>query len=479
MTGGNQKSNSALNSGVSTVALALLTTLLAACSSIPDDMNPGNWVQGAGDWVSGVFGGSSDTGTAGDSQGFPSPQPAPAPAAETPKLGTDERPKIESNAEQQKVADSLAADRANAQYTEAEQRREGEPTRPLEPETAASPAPAPVPEAKATAAVPLPSPRTPPTPASSAATAPAPAPAKTLVSSADSMPAPELAPPVRQSVPETDSVVAPSARVQFNDQDAKSPPPPSAPNAAATPAPKQMTATASPTPQQVASAAPAPAPAPMPKQVAASVQSPVVQAAVPPGPPNPQPPPQRPIQASGGDVVGSVYRQRLAEFSAGRVESTSRAINPSPTMSSSDGGGAMGEGATPSAKVTAAHGAGGAHPLSALDVSKSAASFQVAEIEFGEGTAALSPAEESSLRAVADVYRDSKGSAKVGIVGHSNSERLDINAAANRDSNRSLAAERAAAVARALERLGVPAGKIYAGATGETAGDYAEIFVAY
>ena len=98
---------------------------------------------------------------------------------------------------------------------------------------------------------------------------------------------------------------------------------------------------------------------------------------------------------------------------------------------------------------------------------------------FGEGTAALSAADEAPLKAVADVYRDSKGAAKIGIVGHSNSERLDVNPGANRDSNRSLASQRAASVARVLERLGIPAAKIYAGATGETAGDYAEVFVAY
>jgi len=117
--------------------------------------------------------------------------------------------------------------------------------------------------------------------------------------------------------------------------------------------------------------------------------------------------------------------------------------------------------------------------LSALDQAKAAASFQVAEIMFGEGTADLSAEDEAPLRAVADIYRDSKGTAKIGVVGHSNSVRLDVSAVANRESNRSLASERAAAVARVLERLGVPAAKIYAGATGETEGDYAEVFVAY
>lgn len=370
--------------GVAATAVALV--LLAGCDTISDAANgTGQAVQGAGDWVSGLF--------TGDDQ--PKAEVPPAPA-DQPKLGNDERPKLPSATERQQLADSLVADNANAQYTEAEQKRMGDTTRPLASENS-EPAPAPAP-------APQPAPAASPAPAPAAAANPAPAaPVKKLASASD-MPAPS--------------------------QTEAPPPPP-------------------PQPMQVASAAPAPAPAPVPRRPA----------------------------TAGGDLVTDTYRERLAEFSAASVAPPSNAYA---TPSAGAGGGGSGDmSAASSGKVTATHGSGGAHPLSALDPSKAAASFQVAQILFGEGTAALSAGAEEPLRAVVEVYRDSKGAAKIGIVGHSNSRRLDVSTVANRESNRSLAAERASAVARALEKLGIPASKIFAGAAGEGEGDYAEVFVDY
>lgn len=384
-------------------AAAITLALLAGCDTISDAATgTGQAVQGAGDWVGGLF--TADSGSSDQSK----PEIPPAPA-EQPKLGNDERPTPPSATERQQLADSLVADNANAQYTEAEQKRMGDTTRPLTPENAE-------------------------TPAAPAAAAPAPAPATTA---AAPTPAPAPATPVKKLASASD-LPAPTTT--------EAPPPPP---------PAQATASGGPTA--------APAPAPAPAQVAMAAPA-----------PSAAPAPRR-VVASGGDLVADTYRERLAEFSAAPAASATYAAPPAASYGGTTGGAQ----APASGKLTPAQGSGGARPLSALDRSKMAASFQLAEIVFGEGTAALSAADDAPLRAVADVYRDSKGAAKIGIIGHSNSPRLDVSAVANRESNRSLAAERASAVARALERLGVPANKIFAGATGEGEGDYAEVFVAY
>jgi len=294
----------------------------------------------------------------------------------------------------------------------------------------------------------------------------APAPQQTAAATPEATTPPAAAPDT-----DTDAVVAPSARVNLSEGQPQT----AAPAAQATPAPAPA-----PAPMQTASAAPPPAPAPAP----APMQT--ASAAPPPAPvPSPAvaaPRPRPSVAAGNGALVAATYRERLDEFTtwsaaAGAASARDAYVPSAPAPAQ---GSVMNDGsAIPNTKVTAAHGSGGAHPLSALDASRAAARFDIAEIDFGEGTAALLPSQDASLSAVAQVYRDSKGAAKIGIIGHSNSPRLDISAAANRESNRSLAAERAAAVARALEKMGVPASKIYVGATGETAGDYAEVFAAY
>ncbi len=437
--------------------LALAT--VAGCSSLPDSLDPGSWVSGASDWVSGVFSGSpsnaasSDTGST-DAASQPDHETGqtpltPAPA-EKPQLGSDERPKGQPTAERQQIQEGLVADRANAQYTESEIKRMGDTTRPLD-EPAAAPAPS-------TPSVPKPQAEAAPAPAPAAASAPS---TKQLTASA--APAEPMPPPAAAPETDTDSVVAPSARVKIN-EDTGSP--------------------AKPRPTQTASAAPAPAPTPIPKPTPAATPAPApapaatqTAAATPASAPVPPP---RPRPAAGnGDLVASTYRERLAEFNSVSAASgaASRASSAAPATSESSI--INDRNVLPNSKVTAAHGTGGAHALSALDQAKAAARFEVAEIAFDEGTSVLRPTEDASLRAVVELYRGSKGAARIGIIGHSNSQRLDVSAVANRESNRSLAAERAAAVARALEKMGVPAGKIYVGATGETAGDYAEVFATY
>jgi outer membrane protein OmpA-like peptidoglycan-associated protein len=455
----------------------LAVATVAGCSSVPDDLDPSTWASGASDWVSSVFSSSPSDNTAPQPDHETGQTPVTPAPAEKPQLGNDERPKAEPTAERQQIAEGLIADRTNAQYAEAEAKREGDATRPLD-EPASAPA-----DQTSTA---QPSTATPPaTTASAPASAPAPSPASSTPASAPpSAPAPtkpltsssaapaQTPPPVPSAATstDTDAIVAPSARVNATEGQSQAAAP--APQAPVAPQPK-------PQPVQVAAAAPPPAPTPAPKP-AAPPQTQQVAAATPA--PAPAPAPRPSVAAGNGDLVAATYRQRLAEFNAvsaadGASRSASSAAASAP--SASEGSVMSDAGVLPNSKVTAAHGSGGAHPLSALDQSKAAANFEVAEVAFDEGTAVLMPTEEAALRQVVEVYRSNKGAAKIGIIGHSNSPRLDVSAVANRESNRSLAAERADAVARALEKMGIPAARIYAGATGETAGDYVEVFATY
>ena len=423
---------------------ALAVAAVTGCSSVPDSLDPSTWVSGVNDWVSNVFDSTPDT----EAQ-----QTAPPTPAEKPQLGNDERPKGEPTAERQQIAEGLVADRANAQYTESELKRMGDPTRPLD-EAHAAPA------SEATASIQTGAPDAAPSPSPAAAPSPSPAAAPSPSSKplTSSVATPQQTPPPAAS-DDTESVVAPSARVNMNED-------------------QGTPATPRPAPVQTASAAPPPAPAPKPAPTPAAAPVAAPAAAPAPAPvPAAAPAPRPSVAAGNGDLVGATYRERLAEFASGEAAASAPRAAPAPAGSEST---VMNDSSTlPNSKVTATKGSGGAHPLSALDQAKMAASFEVAEIAFDEGTSVLLPAEQASLRQVVEVYRASKGTAKIGIIGHSNSPRLDVSAVANRESNRSLAAQRADAVARALEKMGVPAGKIYAGATGETAGDYAEVFAAY
>jgi outer membrane protein OmpA-like peptidoglycan-associated protein len=122
----------------------------------------------------------------------------------------------------------------------------------------------------------------------------------------------------------------------------------------------------------------------------------------------------------------------------------------------------------------------GPRPLSAFDGSASKASFQVASVPFGEGTAELSPDAQTRLKEVVALYRRNGGSIRV--LGRSASSRLDPDPRANREANAQLADRRAEGIARELIRLGVPARNVYAGADGRaaaSAADSTEIFVDY
>ncbi len=453
--------------GAMLAAGALLAAAsLAGCSSIPDSLNPVNWAQGVGDWVSDttdwVMGNTPD-------ETQPAAQPdQSAQSDQTPKLGNDQRPVPPSQTQKQAQMDELAADRANADYDEAEAKREGADTRSLDDQLQGQPEPA----SQVASATPAPAASNesdqlpgqatspPPAPKPNAATAPKPiaaAPAPAPVPATAPMPAP--APAGQGANPQDESAVSDEDLTADllnepvvepgSDADVEAAPPPPPPGAAPAPVARPMTA----------------APAPMP----AAAPAPAAMASAPSGAPI-------------GSSVEDTYHKRLAEFSQpAPLQVASAAPAPVPSdagMASASGSGIklIPPGQT---RLVAAHGSGGAHPLSALDPNKAAASFMVADLAFGEGTFALDQGGESQLRDVAQLYRQSGGSARIEVVGHSNSSRLDVSAAANMEDNRSLAAQRADAVAVALEHLGVPASHIYAGGLEDGTGDHTEVFAEF
>ena len=155
-----------------------ITALIAGCSSTPDWANPMEWYRGASDAIFGE--GEAESGSAEKSA---EPQKTPGSDKPFPNLASvPERPKTDTSAERAAMARSLAADRANARYTDEEIKRQSAdgaapspptptpaPTRSVPPSpapvSASAPAVPPAPERIAAAAPPAPVPSAPPPPA--------------------------------------------------------------------------------------------------------------------------------------------------------------------------------------------------------------------------------------------------------------------------------------------------------------------------
>ncbi|PKU23061.1 OmpA family protein [Telmatospirillum siberiense] len=449
-------------------SVLLSTILLAGCSSVGSALNPLDWF------------GSSDQSTSAkenppDDSGFP-------------KIRNDKRPDVATTKERSDLTKGLAADHSNAKYTQDVLRREGNPTRPLGIESAVAP------KDDVSAQTPAVSPVTSPvfvkpsvTQAPAAETAPvSAAPAVTAPATSATAPAPTVASMREQSAvaqPEAASAAAVvPAKPDVVVDDTPPPPPPKLP-------PSTVAASA---PAQTASAAPAPAPAAVEQASSATAT-----AVVAPAPASTAPVSEAKVAAPAAVTapspvaepapasVDEVYRRRLAEFSSGTTSSPSALTAPAakPLAPAAEAAPATVLLSPAEYRRTLSHDNGGARPLDAFDGTRSAASFQVAAVRFGEGTAELSAAEIAHLRDVVALYREKGGSIRV--LGRSASPRLDIDAKANLLANRQLAGGRAAAIARELIKLGIPARKIYAGAVPSTGaasasnGESTEIYIDY
>ena len=129
----------------------------------------------------------------------------------------------------------------------------------------------------------------------------------------------------------------------------------------------------------------------------------------------------------------------------------------------------------------------GTRPLSAY-AGGGRNSYQLASIQFADGSAKLSDQDRAVLRGVVDQARRAGGTLR--IVGHASSRTGARDVARHRDANARVSAERAEAVARELVRLGLSADTMYVGAvsdadpryfefmpTGEAGNRRAEIFI--
>lgn len=121
-------------------ALLALSAVVGSCTWMPDAVNPVEWYKGAKGWVSGD---DKQARTANSAV-----KPMPGADKPFPRLSTvPERPTAEQRqqaaAERERVASTLAADRAEARYTDDVIRRQDETAPPPRPTAGAAVTPAP------------------------------------------------------------------------------------------------------------------------------------------------------------------------------------------------------------------------------------------------------------------------------------------------------------------------------------------------
>ncbi len=376
-------------------SVLLSALLLSGCSSVPDYANPLQWYRDTASWISGTDKDNDPEVTKGD----------------YPKLGDDKRPQAQTSRDRKDLSNGLAADRSNAKYTQEALKREGNPTRPLNPDVAVAKANPPatvVQQAPVSAADAAPPP---PYQASAApqgvnAQVAAPVPAPVAVSSAPDAPPPP--PALNQQIAATQQQLQQKA-------------PPQSVEDAYRRRLAEWNGTAPVT------------------QVSSYTPSPAVSA-----PAGAYPAPQL-IRPGSGTAVASLGGAQPIHL-----------IPPSEYRRRAQQ--AQGHGQSRS----------GFHDLNEFSANSSA-SFEVGAVSFGEGTTELTNQGRAQLRDVVRLYKENGGVLRV--FGRSASPRLDVTPSANAEANRQLAQQRADAIARELVRLGVPARKLYAGAADDAGFD--------
>ncbi len=327
-----------------------------------------------------------------------------------------ERPRVLSPAERADIMEGLAADRDNARYTEQKVNRRGTPTRPLAPRPPAA-------EGVAPTAAPA------PTPAPISAPQRAPAPATAAATPAPITPATAVAP-----TPAPATAVAPTP----------APAPAAAPAVARIPP-----STPVPTPVPPA-AVPVPVATPLP--AAAAPSAPPAQAAAAPAPAAAAP---APVAAPAS--LDEHYRRRLAE-SARQDAAPPQQVVPVTLFRSP-------RESQPLAPTPAA-----VHPPGSSDM--------VGRLTFAGSGARLGAGDIAQLEEIAGLQRSSGARVRIVASGTGASRQLDPVRAMVEELDAAI--RRADAIAQALQRMGVPAGRIVAttGETGEGDGT-TEIYLDY
>lgn len=407
----------AIKSALTGVSLLAVAGLASACSDVPDAVNPVSWYHGVESWFD-------------DDEEAPPPEVKTAAAAETAKTpGTEksfpsvnevpEKPAAASTVEERRqMMENLSADKANAQYLE-ENQTQAQSQSQDQGQSAAADSAAATPES-------------------------APAPASTA------------------TMPRTESTESGT---------------PAGPAPAAGPPPLM--------PDAGSTAAEAPPPPP---------EKPILDLSSPPPPESAPPPPAAeaaapPASGTGGEevmapspgsaAIDKVYENKLQE-SAPTV-STAVAGPTQPVAGAPADGGSM-ENVPPQTMPPLAT---SESPVVSSEMQMAAAempptflgpSTHVSTIYFGNNSAAISGAEATKIREVADAYKKRGG--RIRVFGYASSRTADMDPVQHQMVNFAVSVRRADAVARALVNEGVKAADIQTMALSDTQPVYYEFMPA-
>ncbi len=392
------------------VALMLGGLVLAGCSSVPDAVNPVEWYKGARDMVTGKDD-SKPVATTDNRLSAEADQPPPGADEPVPSVNSvPARPKVSSADERDKVASALVSDQQGARrYSGEVIKRQGEIAAAAPPPRPAAAAPVP--------AVPVPTPSAPPPAAQ------LPTPSQQAAAAASSSPAPSAAP---AAGPTADQVAAA----------APTPPPP------------------------VGGSAPPPAPAAAPSAPRTPPQMREVAAAAPVPPP---PAPGQPIRPS--NIV--IPRDNPTAPKMNEV----KPYTPPPgsaedydTVYVTGAPGQGGESRAPGPRRSLAAAAATGAQANAAPAASSRESYQVATIQFANGSSRLSESDRRILAQVEAQHRQVGGTLRV--VGHT--------AGRAESDDQTVSQARADVVAAELERLGAKADQVRTAAVGDSQPKYAE-----
>jgi len=467
-------------------ALAVVL-MLGACSSVPDAINPVEWGKSIGD---------AFTGDEGPEK---SEQPIPGQENDYPRLGdTPSRPVATGDSERDTLIAGLAADRANAKYTNTTGRADHVAVNPIAPQGAAS--------TDATPAAPAPVAAT-STPTQGTAPAPKPAAPEKMPEPAAAMPEPKPADLKTTPIADADPSSSGSRIVdEWNAKAANNPLPvpkaaelPDAPDlkaedtgAKAPSANTQAEAAAqAQSKAEINDAPPVPA-APKLEPKKLDAEPPVPEASSPSAAVKPAP------AAPDDDPVMTQYKRRLAE-GQGQFDK-----DPMPSGTSKDASGDFDysmytdngsvkvdesqlENKVPPAPVvgdvTVNDEAIGETPdellASRLGVKAvtrmpdAENNTQVAQIQFAYGSAKLSSTDVAVLRKVAIAWKK-HGTASLKVIGHASSRTENMSIEEHEKTNRMISERRSSAVINQLLALGVNPDAIYVSAEGASDPRYFE-----
>ncbi|WP_417833643.1 OmpA family protein [Thalassospira xiamenensis] len=395
-------------------ALAVVL-MLGACSSVPDAINPVEWGKSIGD----AFDGDEETAAKSD-------QPIPGEDEDYPRLAdTPAKPVVTGDAERDALVAGLAADRANAQYSQSGRRQSTPPVNALQPQPQQSAESVDMPTI-------------------------APAPTTSVSSSAMAEPqkAAETKATATASATTGSAVTSAQSGSRIADEwSAKAP---------------------------ASGPVPTPQPAPEKPDVLKSEQERAESSQVAPGSSG----------SSTGDPVMDQYNRRLAEGQGVFANeppaqsfdyssySDNGAVIVDESQLGSGGNAYLSDSAMPYAETANEVLASRLGVRSVDTLGPSVNGVQVAQIQFGHGSSNLSGTDNNVLSQVAQAWRQTGGILR--IIGHASMRTANMSLEEHLAINRQVSEQRASAVVSQLVSLGVNPDTIFVGADGSADPRYYE-----